>query len=174
MQSKLQLEQFYSDKDPWNYKTTDDDKYRKEQILFYAGEGYDTALDIGAGEGWITKDLPAHTVYGIEISDNAAERFPKKVERIHEPEGKYDLVICTGMLYKQYDYEKFNDWILNHTGKRAVLSNIKSWEKVDPRLLDKVVKEVVFPYRQYEQHLMVLDFEEKFTVEERLEEMNMR
>lgn len=159
MQSKIQIENWYKTKDPWKYADNEDDQYRKEQVLFYAKGDWDTALDIGAGEGWITKDLPAKEIYGIEISDNAAQRFPKKVKRIDVPEGKYDLVVCTGMLYAQYDYQKFNEWILNHTGKRAVLSNIKSWEKVDPRLLDKVVTEIVFPYRDYEQHLMVLDFE---------------
>jgi 2-polyprenyl-3-methyl-5-hydroxy-6-metoxy-1,4-benzoquinol methylase len=158
MQSKIQVENWYKASDPWKYKTNEDDAFRKEKIIDACGKGHKTALDIGAGEGWITKDLPADKSYGIEWSDAAGERFPSKVERLDKPEGKYDLVVATGILYAQYDYEQVTRWILEHTGKRAVLSNIMDWEILDERLLDKVVREEVFDYREFKQHLMVLDF----------------
>ena len=158
MQSKLQLEQWYDKKDPWGYKTNPDDKYRKEVILDACGGTWNTALDIGAGEGWLTKDIKAKKLYGLEISDTAANRFPKKVERVDVPEGKYELVLCAGMLYKQYNYPKFTEWILEHTSHRAVIAGIDSWLKIDPRLQEHVVKEQLFPYREYKQRVLTLMF----------------
>lgn len=155
MQTKIQIENWYKNPDPWRYETTQDDIDRKEKLLSFM-EPCDTALDIGAGEGWITKDIPAKSIYGIEISDKAAERFPDNVTRIEKPEGVYDLIVCTGMLYSQYDYKQFTEWILNH-GKKVILSNIKDWEILDQRLLDLVVHEETFPYREFEQHLMILE-----------------
>ena len=103
------LEWKYETEDPWGYKTNPDDLCRKERILYYADMlgPFDAVLDIGAGEGWITTDLPAKNIYGYEISDNAAARFPGNVERYLETDGllKCDLVIATGVLYRYYDWE---------------------------------------------------------------------
>src|SRR5690606_19701810 len=84
MQTKESLENWYKFLDPWNYQNTPDDLKRKEIILKHI-EPCDTILDIGAGEGWITKDLPANEIYAIELSDIAASRFPKNVIRVSEP-----------------------------------------------------------------------------------------
>ena len=157
MQSKLQLEQWYDKKDPWGYKDNEDDKFRKEVILDACGSGWKSALDIGAGEGWISKDIKADKVYGIEISDVAAARFPSRVERIDEPEGTYDLILCAGMLYKQYNYSKFTEWILNHADKRVVIAGIQDWLMLDDRLLQNVVRDEVFPYREYKQRVITIN-----------------
>ena len=58
-QTKQELEDWYKKNDPWSYKTTNDDIIRKEKILSLL-ENYNTALDIGCGEGFITTDLPAN------------------------------------------------------------------------------------------------------------------
>ena len=58
MQTKQELEDWYSVEDPWHYKTTDDDLYRKNTILSIL-DNYETALDIGCGEGFVTTHLPA-------------------------------------------------------------------------------------------------------------------
>ena len=155
MQTKKDIESWYDKVDPWNYTTTQDDIDRKEKILSFI-EPCETALDIGAGEGWITKDIPAKKIYGIEISDTASARFPENVTRITEPEGIYDLILCTGMLYGQYDHKQFSEWILRHS-KKAVLSNIKDWEILDPQILDRIVYEETYKYREFEQHLIILD-----------------
>ena len=97
IQTKEELENWYNNPDPWLYEATPDDKKRKDLILSLL-DHYDTALDIGCGEGFITKDIPANKIYGIELSDNASSRLPNNVNRLLKPEGKYDLVMTTGTL----------------------------------------------------------------------------
>lgn len=157
MQSKQELEDWYNTPDPWGYYSNEHDQRRKDIILDIAkqhGKTYKKALDIGAGEGFITKDLPAKTIHAIEISDEAAKRLPSSVKRVDKPQGFYDLIICTGVLYKQYNYKQITDWIKNHASGIVITSNIKSWE-INELPVDKQIEELEFPYREYTQKLRV-------------------
>ena len=160
---KEKLENFYQKADPWGYETNTHDQNRKEIILrelkkYTSAQEFFSALDIGAGEGWITKDLPAHKIYGYEVSDVAASRFANNVKRLRDEdlEGKkFDLIIATGVFYKQYDYKKMLDMIMKYANGVVLTCNIKDWEMND---LPFKVKEFDFPYRQYVEHLAIYDF----------------
>lgn len=150
MQSKDELENWYKTEDPWKYKITEDDKIRLENILsFLAPTLYEKVLDIGCGEGFVTKDLPAKQIYGIEISDNAALRLPKNVTRLNEPISKYDLVCTTGTLYSQYNHTQIYEWVVKSSSKHIFIAGIEDW------LIDydfgKLIKEKQFKYREYTQ-----------------------
>ena len=146
MQSKSDLEKWHKTEDAWGYKTNLDDAERKKIILSFLGS-YERAIDIGAGEGWITQDLPAKNIFAIELSDNASSRFPVNVERIEKPEGKYDLVITTGTLYEQYDREQIMSWIKESASGHVLIAGIKDWLPELPE--PTVYKE--FKYRNYTQ-----------------------
>lgn len=156
MQTKDDLEEWYLIGDPWGYETSSDDIHRKKVILdalsHYAP--FKRALDIGCGEGFITTDLPAKQIEGIEISDNAASRLPKNVKRVTNPSGEYDLIVCTGMLYDQYDHHSFLSWMKSHIkqGGFILTCNIKEWE-LNTLPSDNQIHEVEFPYRTYTQKL---------------------
>lgn len=156
MQSKQDMEDWWSKPDAWGYKTNIDDQDRKQAILdaLTPFTPFKRALDIGAGEGFITKDLPAQEIEAIEISDTAAERLPSNIKRVKEPTGEYDLIICTGMLYEQYDYEKFIDWMKKHANGIILTCNIKDWE-INPLSSEALVHKYEFPYRTYTQILKV-------------------
>lgn len=157
MQTKEQLEEFYKTADPWGYKVNHFDKQRKD-ILLKELEEYGTfekAIDIGAGEGWITTDLPAKTIHGYEISDEAAARFPDNVKRVKSPRGKYDLVVVTGVLYKEYDYEEITKLVERLASKVVIAINIKDLEINNINL--PVKKEYDFPYREYTEHLVIYE-----------------
>ena len=158
MQTKDELEAFYANEDPWEYKVNPYDAVRKQRILeAVQHKQFHSALDIGAGEGFITKDLPANYLYAIELSDTAAARLPDNIQRISEPKRKYSLIVASGVLYQQYDNKTILDWIRAHAGGIVVTCNIHGWEINDlPR--SKLVSESYFPYRQYIQHLVVYDF----------------
>lgn len=155
-QSKQDLDSWYSKKDPWGYTENVDDNIRKQVILdaLTPFAPFKRALDIGCGEGFITKDLPAKEIEGIEISDVASERLPSNVKRVDKPKGKYDLIICTGMLYEQYDWEQFIEWIKEHSSGIILTCNIKDWEN-NPLPSGAVIHTYEFPYRTYTQILKV-------------------
>lgn len=155
MQNPNEIESWYSQKDPWGYETTIDDEIRKQTILEALGnKKFKRALDLGAGEGWITKDLPAKELFAYELSDNASGRLPANVKRVTAPAGPYDLVILTGVLYGHYDYKALTQLALQYSSNIILTCNIKEWEKNEfPQ--DWLVYEKEFPYRDYTQHLCI-------------------
>lgn len=167
MQTKAEIEKDYQNPDPWGFQSHPDDAMRKEKIL-KALEPYGpftSVLDVGAGEGWITKDIPAESRHGYEISDKAAARFPDNVERVAAPFGKYDLVIATGVLYTQYDYQDFLDIIKRCSSRIVLLCNIKDLEVPEVAALGMPeVHTEEFKYRDYTQKLRVYQLKEKQTV----------
>jgi hypothetical protein len=112
-------------------------------------ETYDNALDVGCGECFITRHLPAKNIYGIELSDIAASRFPDNVKRVHQPEQNYDLVVSTGTIYSQYDHELMYNYIVKNATKHILISGIKDW--ILPKEFGKLIKQVEFPYFSYTQ-----------------------
>lgn len=165
MRGKERLERFYRKKDPWGYESNPDDQRRKKEILSVIPQGvarcpFLRALDIGAGEGWITKDLPAYDIYGYDLSEKAMSRFPEKVIPVKAEDINicFDLIIATGVLYKQYDYKWIIDRINNCADKMVVLCNIKSWERGIELLKGEPTFYKEFPYREYTEVLRVYDY----------------
>lgn len=164
MQSKADLEDWYVTKDPWGYETNPHDAFRLETILEelkpYAP--FERALDVGAGEGWLTQHLPAKHIDAIELSDRAASRFPKNVHRVSEPHGsydligRYDLIIATGVLYPQYDWQSLIH-ILKGSTRTILTCNISDWE-LGLDQLGKPDVSIYFPYRHYTEHLAIFNF----------------
>lgn len=152
--TKEQLEKWHETPDAWGYKTNADDEKRKQIILEHLKPAK-RALDIGAGEGWITKDLPAENIEAIELSDNAASRFPENIKRITEPEGDYDLITACGVMYTEYDNDLFHKWILDHASGQVLTCNIKGLEI---NHLPDPIFEMEFPYREYIEVLRIYDF----------------
>lgn len=160
-QSKQDIEEWYKKEDPWGYEDNGDDRDRKQYILDalspYAP--FKRALDIGAGEGFITKDLPANKIEAIELSETAAKRIPSSVKVVKEPSGKYDLIVLTGVLYDHYDREKMLEWAKDHCNGIILTCNIEDWE-INPLPNDKLVHHYTFPYRTYTQSLKVYKWEQ--------------
>ena len=141
----------YRRKDPWGYQSNDCDIHRKERILYFANKygPYKQALDIGAGEGWITEDLPAEYVWGHELSDVAADRFPGNVDRYIEGDEipKCDLVLLSGVLYVHYDYNHLLDILEQSATDTVITCHITEAEIPIPWLAECMVDWEIFEYR---------------------------
>ena len=161
MQTKNDLEEFYRTADPWGYRESLEDWKRKGYILGIMdmmADHYHRALDIGAGEGFITEDLNVmDTIEAIEVSDKAASRMHPRIKRVKKPTGKYDLVLASGVLYAQYDYLQVLRWIQEHAGWIVVTCSIKEWE-INNLDQGKQIFYAEFPYREMKEVLRVYDF----------------
>lgn len=163
IQSKEDIEKEAEIPDHWGYRDNPEDMRRKSFIVGVARmfEPFNSALDIGCHEGFITKDLPARELYGYEISDNSAARLPKNVSRLNENEITnsygFDLVVATGVLYDHYFWENIVYLINSAMPKIVITSNIKDWENpLAPRKINgKEIFTAEFPYREYIQKLRV-------------------
>lgn len=154
-------EKLYQKPDPWGYQTNPEDARRKEIILKHVSDleqPFYRALDIGAGEGWITKDLGAEIIHALEESDSAAGRFPENVLRIEKPEGFYDLIIATGVMYPHYDWRKFIDIIMMHANGYVLLCNLKNVEVPEVARIPNQILETEFSYRNTVEKLRIYDF----------------
>lgn len=125
--TKDELERTYDVVDPWGYQTHPADIERK-QIILDTAERYGpfaAALDVACGEGWITKDIQAREIWGHEFSRKARERWPSCIKQYHPlvgyPQGTFDLVMITGALYENYDWESFVE-IINRVGSGIVIT----------------------------------------------------
>ena len=116
IQSKIELDLFHTNEDPWGYENNTEDLVRKEILLGeIPQQQYKNVLDIGCGQGFITKYLPGENIWGVDLSKNAIE-FAKKnstgnkfnfiqgsifeIDKLVDL--KFELVVITGVLYPQY------------------------------------------------------------------------
>lgn len=120
MQSANELDEFYHQPDPWDYQSNPDDRERKNRLLSLLPAGtVQRTLDIGCGDGFITFDLPGKKVVGVDLSQRAVRfaqdraaarddsaRFEYRAMSLFELTsgllGKFDLIVITGVLYRQY------------------------------------------------------------------------
>lgn len=151
MQTLEELENWYANPDPWAYETNPDDAERKKRILNILPGKYKRALDIGCGEGWVTKDLPVQEIHGLELSETARARFPANVKSVTEPEGEYDLIVATGVLYEHYDWREMLELIKKHSSGTILIAGIKGWLMDTSKLGEAKIE--TFKYREYEQEL---------------------
>lgn len=166
-----ELENWNKNSDPWDYENNNEDKKRKNILLSEIPEKiYKNVLDIGCGQGFITRDLPGEDVLGIDISSEAINKakvyetksLKFKQASLYDLESleieKFDLVIITGVLYPQYIGNSLNliysiiDNILNNKGT-LISVHINEWYKARfPYLL---LKEYFYDYREYTHRLEV-------------------
>lgn len=155
-QSIEEIEASYNTPDPWQYKNNPDDLNRRARLHSVAKQfgPYRRVLDIGAGEGWITEGYPGiECIHGYEVSNQAAERFPKNVIHVPTPFGKYDLVACTGIFYGHYNWEFFFQMVKNHACKHVLVSSVEPWELSIVDAIGKEIHREVFKYRDWNQRL---------------------
>lgn len=167
MQSIDEIEEAYKTPDPWGFQTNPDDAIRKKEIIAACLSQrtiYAKALEIGAGEGWITKDLPAVERHGLEVSMNARRRMPPEVipRSVISIEDKFNLIVAPGCMYSHYDYLLFFKIIelnLSDLCGFVVTCNIAEWERKELKeenfLGMKQVFEKEFSYREFVQKLRV-------------------
>jgi hypothetical protein len=156
MQSKEELENWYKNVDPWGYTINEEDHFRKKMILDLLAEySYLSALDVGCGEGFITKDLPAKNIYGYDVSDTAMSRLPDNIIPYADPYLKYDLVVTTGTLYNQYDHEGIVSIIKNTADRHILVAGIKDW--LIEYNFGNIIKKTEFQYRGYIQLLKLYE-----------------
>jgi len=171
IQKKDELDQWHNSEDPWGYNDNKDDVIRKEILLSeIPDKTYKKVLDIGCGQGFITKDLPGEIIYGVDISDSAinyANKFSNEKLKFKQGsifeidklfEEKFDLVLITGVLYPQYINKSSNliylliDKVLEENGI-LISVHINEWYQMQFPYLK--IKQLYYDYRQYTHNLEI-------------------
>lgn len=175
MKSKIQpldqIESWHSSKDPWDYNNNVDDTLRRDILLSeLPKKEFENVLDIGCGQGFITKQIKAENVIGVDVSTSAIEYAKQdcpnhvtfmqgsifEIDKLLDT--KFDLIIITGVLYQQYIGDASNliyiliDHILKERGY-LVSVHINEWSLCKFPYLK--TKEVIYPYREYNHKLEI-------------------
>jgi predicted TPR repeat methyltransferase len=171
IQSTKELDQWHAKEDPWQYETSPDDLRRKAILLSeLPHHDFNDVLDIGCGQGFVTRDLPGRHVTGVDVSAEAIDKA-RRIQRegltfkqlslfelAPPPENKYDLVVITGVLYPQYTGSALNlvyrivDGLLAEGGY-LISVHIDAWYRARFPLL--LVKQHFYGYREYTHRLEV-------------------
>ncbi len=171
IQKKEELEQWHNNEDPWGYNSNTDDLVRKDVLLSEIPNiKYKTVLDIGCGQGFITRDLPGEMIYGVDISQSAIDFANKNTDsRVQFKQGsifeidklfdiKFDLVIITGVLYSQYIGKSSNliylliDKILKDEG---ILISVHINEWYESQFPYHKIKQLYYDYREFTHNLEI-------------------
>lgn len=115
LQALEELEAWHRTADPWQYESHPDDAKRRDILLSELPRiAYARTLDVGCGQGFVTRALPGRSVLGIDISAEAVARAEADrdgrirylqcglFDAARALEGSFDLVVITGVLYPQY------------------------------------------------------------------------
>ena len=171
VQNEDELDAWHGRPDPWGYETHSDDQLRRKILLAELPDRrYGCVLDIGCGQGFITRTLPGDSVVGADISAEAIRKArPLESERlrfVHAslfdlPEkvaGKYDLIVVTGVLYPQYVGKALNlvyhviDTMLSEDG---ILASVHIDDWYSARFPYLMLRENFYAYREYTHRLEV-------------------
>lgn len=171
MQSQEDLEAWHKAKDPWNYENDKEDAKRKKILLSEIPEKtYRHVLDIGCGQGFVTKDLPGERVTGVDVSQVAiqkAKALESPVLRFEQAnvfdlprrfQETFDLIIINGLMYPPYIGSSQSliylivDRLLEEDGI-LISVHIQSWYKA--RFPFLLTKEYYYDYREYMHKLEV-------------------
>jgi SAM-dependent methyltransferase len=116
VQSKEELDGFYTERDPWGYRSNKDDAMRRARLLsVIPRKQYCRVLEIGCGDGFVTSQLPGDAVIGIDLSRRAIEYARgqadvrttfRQMSLFDLPyagwRNTFDLIVIAGMLYPQF------------------------------------------------------------------------
>lgn len=168
LQPITDLEKWWTKPDPWDYEKNPDDQNRRAMLLsLLPQKKYNRVLDIGCGNGFVTKRLPGEEVIGVDISENAikhARIICKEQKHItyHKHtlfdlqnagwDNSFDLIIITGVLYPQYMGKSSRlvyliiDQLLRPCG-HLVSCHIEEW--YTSRFPYTTIQREYYPYREY-------------------------
>ncbi len=169
IQTPEALDSFFSVSDPWGYDSHPDDRKRVEHILStLPSDRPNRVLDIGCGNGFLTVQLPGREILGVDFSQEAVGWARQRAHRLGRsevsfrvasvfdldmlPASHFDLVVVTGVLYRQYIGQAFTSVAASIMRRMTpsghlVHAHIESWfNRAFP--LNRVAART-YPYRDH-------------------------
>jgi predicted TPR repeat methyltransferase len=173
LQPYEELEQWWQRPDPWGYESNPQDQLRRARLLsVLPRRDYDQVLEIGCGDGFVTRRLPGREIVGLDLSHNAVAQAEQRNAAPHirycegsifalpsfEWRERFDLIVVSGVLYPQYVGESLLlvQTIIDDSlrpGGHLVCQHIREW--YDFRFPYITISRDYYSYREYNHILEV-------------------
>lgn len=155
--------------DKWGYTKTEQDRKRKEIILSIAHMCsmlsdcvFDSAIDIGDTDGWITKDIKAFNLFAVQgltnkydLPANIKELTLEDIEFDDQTPMDFDLVLSIDGMHEHNKRDKFIELINNSAVMFAIISNATELECADSinKIKHRQILEANYMYNEKEHKL---------------------
>jgi SAM-dependent methyltransferase len=164
--------------DPWGYETNPSDALRRQWFhTFTSTIPKSRTLDIGAGVGFISKDIKTGEYVGLDISQTSTTELNAYFQKIGKNEthkaikgsvldleimdlGTFDFIISTGVFYEHYlgknrnNLESQIDCVSDY-GTYLLTIHIADWPTLIPSLGFIELDRWQYPYREFTHELIL-------------------
>ncbi len=164
--------------DPWGYETNPSDSIRRQWFNAFSSKiPKSRTLDIGAGVGFISKDIETEEYVGLDISPTSTAELNlyfqknKKAETHKALEGSvlemenmnlgvFDFVIATGVFYENYLGKNLNNLeaqinSISELGSYLLTVHISDWPTLIPSSNFIELDRWQYPYRDFTHELIL-------------------
>lgn len=164
--------------DPWGYETNPSDVVRRQWFEAFSRSISKTrTLDIGAGVGFISKDIKTNEYIGLDISQTSTAELNAYFQKVGKAEthkairgsvldlekmdlGTFDFIISTGVFYEHYLGKNKNNLesqinSVTSYGTYLLTIHIADWPTLIPNLGFIELDRWQYPYREFTHELIL-------------------
>jgi SAM-dependent methyltransferase len=164
--------------DPWGYETNPSDAVRRQWFETFSGSiSKSRTLDIGAGVGFISRDIKTREYLGLDISQTSTSELNSYFQKVGKHEthkairgsvldleimdiGKFDFIISTGVFYEHYLGKNRNNLehqinSVSNYGTYLLTVHIADWSTLIPNQGFIELDRWQYPYREFTHELIL-------------------
>jgi hypothetical protein len=178
MSSVFNTDEYENSLDPWDYETNSSDVVRRQWFHGFTNSiDKSRTLDIGAGLGFISKEIKTEEYIGIDISPTSTSELNSYFERIGKNKthkaikgsvldlskmdlGSFDFIVSTGVFYEHYLGKNLNNLesqinSVSDFGTYLLTVHIAEWPTLIPSLGFIELDRWQYPYREFTHELVL-------------------
>jgi SAM-dependent methyltransferase len=164
--------------DPWGYETNPSDAVRRQWFeTFSRSISKSRTLDIGAGVGFISRDIKTNEYVGLDISQTSTSELNAYFQKVGKEKthkairgsvldlekmdlGTFDFIISTGVFYEHYLGKNRNNLesqinSVSSYGTYLLTIHIADWPTLIPNFDFIELDRWQYPYREFTHELIL-------------------
>ncbi len=178
MSKVFNIDEYENSLDPWGYEINPSDAVRRQWFhTFSSSIPKSRTLDIGAGVGFISKDIETHEYVGLDISQTSTSELNTYFAKIGKKNthkaikgsvldleimnlGTFDFIISTGVFYEHYLGKNRSNLesqlkSVSDYGTYLLTIHIADWQTLIPSLGFIELDRWQYPYREFTHELIL-------------------
>ena len=174
----FKIDEYENTLDPWGYESNPSDVVRRQWFHAFTGSiPKSRTLDIGAGVGFISRDIKTEEYVGLDISPTSTSELNNYFKKIGKGKthqaiegsvldlekmnlGTFDFIIGTGVFYEHYLGKNKNNLesqinSVSRYGTYLATIHIAEWSTLIPNFGFIELDRWQYPYREFTHELIL-------------------